>query len=107
MLFPEFRKNLFPGDTIGIIEKQIVVSEPDRLEAAMEEGGARIYTLGTLIHNETYNRRLREAGVGVTSVEDLPELLRRAKGEPFDVTSPTATAKVVVSDDNDWYYFKP
>ena len=54
----------------------------DRLEAAMEEGGARIYTLGTLIHNETYNRRLREAGVGVTSVEELPELLRKAKGEP-------------------------
>lgn len=31
---------------------------------------------------------------------------RRAKGKPFDVTSPTATAKAVVSDDNDWYYFK-
>ena len=31
---------------------------------------------------------------------------RRASGEPFDVSSPTATAATVLGDGNDWYYFK-
>ena len=31
---------------------------------------------------------------------------RRASGEPFDVSSPTATAATVLSDGNDWDYFK-
>ena len=36
--------------------------------------GDRIYTLGKLIHNDTYNAQLAAAGVGVTSVEELEAL---------------------------------
>ncbi|MBP3369630.1 MAG: 4-hydroxy-3-methylbut-2-enyl diphosphate reductase, partial [Clostridia bacterium] len=48
----------------------------DSLERAIESSreGERIFTLGTLIHNDTYNTMLRERGVRVTSVEELPEL---------------------------------
>ena len=40
--------------------------------------GERIFTLGRLIHNDTYNRRLEAGGVRVTSVEDIPELAASA-----------------------------
>ncbi len=43
-------------------------------EMAERIPGERIYTLGRLIHNETYNQRLEAGGVRVTSVEDIPAL---------------------------------
>ena len=36
--------------------------------------GERIFTLGTLIHNETYNEMLKSQGVGVTSIAEIPSL---------------------------------
>ncbi len=46
----------------------------DRLEQALREAraGERIYTLGHLIHNETYNESMRRRGV--EAIEDLDEL---------------------------------
>ena len=41
--------------------------------------GQRIFTLGKLIHNETYNAKLAKNGVGVISVEDIPNLAADAK----------------------------
>ena len=43
--------------------------------------GERIFTLGHLIHNETYLARLEAAGVSVTSTEELPALCREATAE--------------------------
>ena len=40
--------------------------------------GERIYTLGRLIHNDTYNRRLEAEGVRVTSAEELTALSESA-----------------------------
>ena len=42
----------------------------DSLESAIRNrrAGERIYTLGALIHNETYNKMLREQGVEVTDI---------------------------------------
>ncbi len=59
----------------------------DRLEAAIAEGGnERIYTLGTLIHNESYNKGLERAGVRITSVAEIPALARTAtKDSPVRV----------------------
>lgn len=52
----------------------------DRLSAAIEAGdkNRRLYTLGNIIHNDTYNRSLRERGVGVISIEDIPSLAAEA-----------------------------
>ena len=52
----------------------------DSLERAMraEQGGVRIYTLGNVIHNDTYNGWLRENGVGVTSISEVPRLAESA-----------------------------
>ncbi len=51
----------------------------DRLEAAIAQGaGERIYTLGTLIHNESYNKKLEEAGVQITSIGEIPSLAKTA-----------------------------
>ena len=36
--------------------------------------GQRIYTLGKLIHNDTYNKRLYDAGVGVIQADDISSL---------------------------------
>jgi len=43
-----------------------------------EKGGDGIYTLGQLIHNETYVERLEKAGVRVTESEGLSELAKAA-----------------------------
>ena len=50
--------------------------------------GERIFTLGRLIHNETYNRRLAAGGVRVISVEDVERLAGEA--------TPDAPVKVFV-----------
>ena len=41
--------------------------------------GQRIFTLGKLIHNDTYNAQLASSGVGVASVDDIPRLASEAK----------------------------
>ena len=52
----------------------------EELESAIEKKrrGERIYTLGTLIHNETYNKGLSERGVEVTSIDEIPDIARSA-----------------------------
>ena len=40
--------------------------------------GERIYTLGKLIHNDTYNARLREKGVSIAEIEDIESLCESA-----------------------------
>ncbi len=47
-------------------------------EMAQHPAGERIYTLGRLIHNEIYNQRLRDGGVEVALVEDIPALVASA-----------------------------
>ena len=53
----------------------------DSLEAAIasRKEGERIFTLGTLIHNDTYNQMLKEQGVEVASVDGLSALAESAK----------------------------
>ncbi len=50
------------------------------IEAEIEKGitGERIFTLGKLIHNDTYNASLASRGVSVASVEDIERLCREA-----------------------------
>ena len=60
----------------------------DRLEDAIacKAEGERIYTLGTLIHNDTYNEMLRKNGVEVTDVVSVKELAESAcEGAPVTV----------------------
>ena len=48
--------------------------------------GERIFTLGKLIHNDTYNAELAAKGVGVTSVEELEDLAKETEaGTPVCV----------------------
>ena len=47
-------------------------------EIAARVPGERIYTLGRLIHNDTYNRRLEAEGVKVASTEELEALAASA-----------------------------
>ena len=48
----------------------------DSLEDKIQnrKAGERIFTLGTLIHNETYNEMLKAQGVGVTTIDEIAEL---------------------------------
>ncbi len=55
----------------------------DSLEAAIADkkakgDGRRLYTLGTLIHNETYNEWLTSEGVGITQMSDVDALAKSA-----------------------------
>ena len=52
----------------------------DELEARIKScrPGERIYTLGTLIHNETYNRQLHDSGVRVTDISSVRALAKEA-----------------------------
>ena len=43
--------------------------------------GDRIFTLGKLIHNDTYNAQLAASGVGVTSIEELEQLAASTETE--------------------------
>ncbi len=55
-------------------------------EKIASRDGDRIYTLGKLIHNDTYNARLAADGVGVTSIDELEELAASTeKGAPVTV----------------------
>ena len=55
----------------------------DSLENAIanREGRGRIYTLGTLIHNDTYNEMLREAGTTVIKFADAEKIAKEASEE--------------------------
>ena len=48
-------------------------------EIAAHAPGERIFTLGRLIHNEIYTRRLQEGGVEVIGTEDIPRLCGEAR----------------------------
>ena len=52
----------------------------DELEAALDKktAGERIYTLGTLIHNETYNNQLAARGVCVTDIGSIDDIAATA-----------------------------
>ena len=48
--------------------------------------GERIFTLGRLIHNDTYNARLRKQGVEVATIEDIERLCGEAcEGAPVKI----------------------
>ncbi len=54
----------------------------DLLEAALAEGGkTRLFTLGHLIHNATYNARLAARGVEAVTLEQMWELAAKATPE--------------------------
>ena len=73
----------------------------DRLETAIREKqkGERIYTLGTLIHNDVYNRMLEEQGVRVVSIDEVKALAEnapsRVKPKWLDFNEQDLAAKVV------------
>ena len=50
-------------------------------EIAKGVEGQRIFTLGKLIHNDTYNAHLAECGVGVIQPEDLEDIAKSATRE--------------------------
>ena len=53
------------------------------LEAAIKSKreGERIFTLGTLIHNDTYNAMLKDKGVRVTSIDEVRALSESASSD--------------------------
>lgn len=53
------------------------------VEAAISDSppGTRLFTLGRLIHNDIYNRRLSDAGVGIIGVGDIERLSATATPE--------------------------
>ena len=55
----------------------------DSLEAAIEQSreGERIFTLGTLIHNDTYNAMLQSRNVNVTSIDEIEALASTASAD--------------------------
>ncbi len=55
----------------------------DRLEDALKQArsGERIYTLGHLIHNETYNESLRSRGVEAIGQDEIEEVAAQASAE--------------------------
>lgn len=59
----------------------------DAVEKEIEKAdGYRIFTLGRLIHNESYIRTLERAGVSEISGDDIPRIVERAeKGEHITV----------------------
>ena len=48
-------------------------------EIKTARAGERIFTLGKLIHNDTYNARLASKGVGVAEVHDIEKLCAQAR----------------------------
>ena len=55
----------------------------DSLEEAIKSKseGERIFTLGTLIHNDTYNAMLKDKGVRVTSIDEVRALSESASSD--------------------------
>ena len=50
-------------------------------EVKNKQKGERIFTLGRLIHNDTFNARLRASGVEIARVEDIERLMSEASEE--------------------------
>ena len=88
----------------------------DEIECKIVEnkGNERIYTLGTLIHNETYNKSLRDRGVCVTDVQGAIELAKTASAtSPVTVFIrahgiPLADENILrkLSEDNPYFSYK-
>ena len=82
------------GDAVIVAENAGFCFGVARATAAVEKemrehpAGERIFTLGRLIHNETYTARLRAGGVEVIDVDDIARLAREA--------TPTSPVKVFV-----------
>ena len=54
----------------------------DKIEAALKRGDTtRLFTLGHLIHNAVYNKRLAEAGVHAVTLEEIAEIAPTATKE--------------------------
>ena len=63
------------GFCFGVARAARLIEE----EIAHRIPGQRIFTLGNLIHNDTYNAYLAKQGVGVASVEDIARLAEEAE----------------------------
>ena len=63
------------GFCFGVARAAKLIEE----EIASRAEGERIFTLGKLIHNDTYNAYLAENGVGVASSSDIERLALEAK----------------------------
>ena len=51
----------------------------DKIEGALREGGkARLFTLGHLIHNDVYNKRLADQGVRAVTLEEMEAIAGEA-----------------------------
>jgi len=51
----------------------------DKIEGALQAGGrTRLFTLGHLIHNDVYNRRLADRGVRAVTLEEMEQLVSEA-----------------------------
>ena len=55
----------------------------DRLEGTLDSKGEneRVYTLGALIHNDSYNKMLYERGVRVADISEIEELCATATAQ--------------------------
>ncbi len=73
----------------------------EELEKCLEgkNKSERVYTLGTLIHNETYNKSLSDIGVKVASIEDIPALAESAT-EQSPLTVFVRAHGIPVEDEN-------
>ena len=73
----------------------------DEIERRIVENkrGERIYTIGTLIHNETYNKSLCDRGVRVTDVQGAVELAKTAS-ETSPVTVFVRAHGIPLDDEN-------
>ncbi len=63
------------GFCFGVARAAKLIEE----EIAKKSEGKRIFTLGKLIHNDTYNAYLASCGVGVAGQEDIARLALEAK----------------------------
>ncbi len=61
--------------------------------------GARIFTLGHLIHNRIYNKSLEERGVGCISVDEVENIFSAAPDKPMILIIRTHG---IAKEDNDW-----
>ncbi len=54
----------------------------DKTESAIKEkSGERLYTLGHLIHNPTYNQRLKDNGVGIIETSEIEDVAKSATSD--------------------------
>lgn len=51
----------------------------DALEEAIKNSGGKIYTLGRIIHNDTYIEKIKSQGAVICSADDIDGIVRRAR----------------------------